>query len=91
MNLLLLPKEIQILIGEYNIEHRPRMRRVMNELIDKHTERIEYKHVCVTCDNSADEQYAKVIFWNTYSFCSEYCCYDWESDMRKSYNRSLRR
>jgi hypothetical protein len=31
MKMLLLPKELQDLISEYNVEHRPTMRVVMNE------------------------------------------------------------
>jgi hypothetical protein len=33
MNLLLLPKQLQDLINEFNVEHRPLMRVVMNELL----------------------------------------------------------
>ena len=36
MNLLLLPTELQNLISEFNVEHRPIMRLVMNELIIKY-------------------------------------------------------
>ena len=89
MNLLLLPKEIQNLISEYNIDHRPRMRRVMNELLDTHNDRDKNNKHCVNCGCSVNEQYSTFIFWNKYTFCGQYCSYDWESDTRKSYYRSL--
>lgn len=84
MNLLLLPKELQVLISEFNVEHKPIMRLVMNELLVKYKERIDNDTYCVNCGNLADEQYSTYIFWHKYEFCGERCIYDTERDMRKT-------
>jgi hypothetical protein len=93
MNLLLLPKELQDLINEFNIEHRPLMQVVMHELLMrvvlcelliKYEERIENDKYCVNCNDYAEEQYTRYIFWDRYTFCGEWCSYDTEYDLRKS-------
>ena len=74
MNLLLLPNQLQDLISEFNVEHRPLMRIVMNELIIKYEERIENNKYCDNnCGNYAEEQYSKYIYWNKYNFCRRWC------------------
>jgi hypothetical protein len=86
MNLLLLPTELQDLISEFNVEHRPIMRLVMNELIMKYKDRDENDKYCVNCGSYAEEQYSKYIFWHKYKFCGEWCSYDTEYDIRRYKN-----
>ena len=87
MNLLLLPKQLQDLISEFNVEHRPLMQVVMNELLIKCEERIENDKYCVNCGNDAEEQYSKYIFWHKYIFCGGWCSYDTEYHIRKTLRR----
>ena len=87
MNLHLLPKELQILISEYNAEHRPQMRKVCTELLKIHTQ----NHLCMNCEcDEIDHEYTRYIFWKKYTFCGAQCQYDSESDIRKDYLRSVR-
>jgi len=87
MNLLLFPKQLQDLISEFNVEHRPLMRAVMNELLIKYEERNENDQYCVNCGNGAEEQYSTYIFWHKYNFCGEWCSYDTEYHIRKTLRR----
>jgi hypothetical protein len=87
MDLLLLPKDIQNLIGEFNVEHRPKIQVVMNELLIKCEERIENDKYCVNCNGYAVEQYSNYIFWHKYTFCGEWCSYDTEYHIRKTLRR----
>jgi len=85
MNLLLLPEHLQNLIREFNVEHRPLMRLVMDELERYWILRIEEDKNCNHCFHEADEQYSTYIFWNKYNFCGEWCLLEFEYDARKSY------
>ena len=76
MNLLLLPKELKDLINEFNVEHRPKMKVVLNELLVKHNELTQ--NVCSNCGCHANKKYLTYIFWRKYKFCSEWCRYDIE-------------
>ena len=87
MNLLLLPNDIQKLIGEFNVEHRPKMRVVMNELVIKYEDRIENDKYCVNCNGYVEEQYSTYIYWHKYNFCGEWCSYDREYHIRKTLRR----
>ena len=87
MNLLLLPKELQDLISEFNVEHRQLMRIVMNELLIKYNDRIEKDKYCYNCDNYAEEEYSNYILWHKYKFCGTWCSYDTEYYIRKRFRR----
>ena len=88
MDLLLLPKQLQDLISEFNVEHRPLMRVVMNELLIKYEERIENDKYCDNnCGNDAEEQYSTYIYWHKYNFCGEWCRYDREYHIRRTLGR----
>jgi hypothetical protein len=39
---------------------------------------------------NAKDEYRRMIFWKRYSFCSAWCQYNTESDIRKSWKRSTR-
>jgi len=49
MNLLLLPKELQVLISEFNVEHRPIMRVLMRELLVKYKQCTDNDKYCLGC------------------------------------------
>jgi hypothetical protein len=87
MNLLLLPKALQDLIGEFNVEHRPLMQVVMDELNRYWIWRIEKDKDCVNCGNDAEEQYSTYIFWHKYNFCGGWCKSDTEYHIRKTLRR----
>ena len=54
------------------------------------TERNKYHHsICCNClSDNGDEKYGKIILWKQYAFCSEYCQYETERDLRKMWLRS---
>ena len=96
MNLLLLPKHLQDLISEFNVEHRPIMHVVMDELNRYWIWRNEKDKDCNNCLNYADPQYSKYILWKKYNFCGEWCRHDLEDHIRKCYrdykkSKTLRR
>jgi hypothetical protein len=79
------------LIAEFNVEHRPKMRVMLNELIEKHNNDIIMNSLCVNCGDCSDDNYTTYLFWNKYTFCGEWCQYDGITDMRKNYKNSFRR
>jgi hypothetical protein len=84
MNIKLLPQVLQDLIGEFNVEHRRQMRTVLYELLEYH---LKNKY-CMNCDYYyAEIKYTRDIFDDTYIFCSEWCQWDLEYDIRRNYNR----
>ena len=91
MNIILLPKELQNLVGEFNVEHRPIMKVVLNELLDKYKKKIDTDKLCYNCGDLMDDEYTRFIFWNKYTFCGGWCQFDVEHTMRKSYRRSLKK
>jgi hypothetical protein len=90
MNLLLLPKELQDLIGEFNVEHRFKTRVVLNQLLEKHNNRIIIDSVCINCGDCTDENYTMYIYWCKYTYCGEWCQND-GATMFKNYRKSLRK
>lgn len=91
MSLALLPKELQTVISQFNVEHRPIMRTVLSELLVKCKQRVKNSKWCVNCCDYANEQYSTYIFWRKYRFCSEWCRYDTESGMRKHYRNVVKK
>lgn len=92
MNLLLLPKETHQPTCTISAKNRDKMQVVMNELFVKYKECSDAHKYCANCGHHyPDETYTTYIFWRKYKFCGEWCRYDTESDIRKSYIRSLRR
>lgn len=61
------------------------------ELLDKYNRKQEEKMICCTCMNTAEEKYSKFIFWQYYAFCSDYCQWDMEHDIRKMWRRENRK
>ena len=89
MNLLLLPKELEDLIGEFNVEHKPQMQVVMKQLLLHHKKRACIYELCANCGSYKVEKYTTYIMWRKYTFCGELCQYDGETDIRKSYRMSF--
>lgn len=86
MNLSQLPKEIQILISEFNPEHRPKMRKVFKELRE-YISLVSMKYSqCGNCFDTGEQPIITYIYWQKYVFCSEWCHYDLESYIRKHSN-----
>ena len=74
-----------------NIDHTPKMRGFLNELLEKHKTRIIKDSLCINCHSDANEEFTRYIFWHKYTFCSYWCQYDTEYDIRKSYRRSVKK
>lgn len=83
-----LPKDIQILISEYNVEHRPTMRPVLVELKQRCKEKSEEYNHCCGCFDSP--QFTKYILFKKYVFCSEWCYHDIDTAIRQSYRKRIR-
>ena len=82
-----LPQVLQVLIGEFNADHRPKMVLVFNELLEKHNGRIIRDSSCRNCWNDADPYLTCYILFHKYTFCSDWCQYDLEHSIRKSWTR----
>jgi hypothetical protein len=75
MKLQLLPKEVQDLIGEFNVEHRPNMRLVLDEFLVKQKD-FENRYICPYCGkhlDEIDEKYSTYIYSQKYNYCSGWC------------------
>lgn len=77
MNIQLLPREIQILISEYNVDHRPKMNMVLDELLERFVE-YDYTYRCYNCGSNADPEYTINNLWGVYDFCGLECSIDSE-------------
>jgi hypothetical protein len=86
LNLAFLPKEIRILIDEYNVEHRPMMKLVMDELIKECSLRNYFNSICENC-LCKGELIETYILWKKYTFCSMRCRFETEDTIRRSYRR----
>jgi len=81
MNIKLLPRVLQDLIGEFNVEHRPKMKLVLEELMEYYT--------CMNCSSDFyDKRYTKTILSNKFVFCSKWCMDEMEHHIRKSYRKT---
>jgi hypothetical protein len=89
LNLAFLPKEIRILIDEYNVQHRHMMKLVMDELIKECSLRNYIHNICQNClDNLYNGELIETyIFWKKYTFCSEICRFETEDNIRRSWRR----
>ncbi len=85
MNLLVLPKTSQDFINDFKVECKKKMQSVMNELLIKNKEQLELNKYCYNCGSTPDEKYSTSIFWCNYQFCSNWCKYDTQYEIRKSY------
>lgn len=86
MNLQLLPREIQNLINEFNVQHRPQMKQVLEELLE--TQPVIYSDEPPTCSHCGADAVAELsthIMSHRFDFCSFWCRNDAEKFMRWSY------
>jgi len=90
----LLPKELQDLIGEYNVNHREMMYQVHNELFKNiihyqmqyvyiELKKNIYRYGCIKCDNCfcwvyEDDILKKTVYFRKIECCSEICKYNFE-------------
>lgn len=68
-----LPKPLQDIIGEFNVEHRPCYRAVLHEVVVAYQTRMERAQYCNGCEGVATEEYSAYFLWRKYHFCSEWC------------------
>jgi hypothetical protein len=81
MNINLLPRVLQDLIGEFNVDHRPKMKLVLEQLMESYT--------CMNCSSDfCDKRYTKIILSNKFIFCSEWCMDELEHHIRRDYREN---
>jgi hypothetical protein len=97
LNLILILKTITKFIMNLNllpeVSHREKMDVVFGELLKKETHQdcIVMSSYCDNdCGSISDSKYTKDILFNKYKFCSQWCQYDFEITIRKSWLRSRR-
>ena len=75
-----LPQSVQDMINMYNVDHRIQMKLVCQQLqwVDCNE--------CLNRINNTTSIY-KTILFNEYCFCSNYCAYHFEYDVRKQNRR----
>ena len=79
MNVLLLPQEMIDSIQFFQKEHQPKMKKVLEELIQHNKE----DFICVNCISEANKEYKSTIFGHEYHYCSIWCMIDFEDFIRK--------
>ena len=61
------------------------------ELIERCNQIQSEKRFCYNCrSDSTKDTHNRMIFWKAYTFCSAWCQYDTESDIRKSWKQFTR-
>ena len=64
---------------------------VKQELIERYNQIQAEKRFCYNCrSDSTRDTHNRMIFWKAYTFCSAWCQYDTESDIRKSWKQFTR-
>lgn len=83
--ILKLPKELQDLISEYNVEHRPMFTTVLQQL------HLRNNYICDNCQNlkTKTDVIIKCILFQKYRFCSEYCSYEHRFGILNSFKKKL--
>jgi len=61
---------------------------VHSQLLRAHFIREVKKSTCYKCGKCSNAHYDRSIFWKNYSFCSDRCQWETESDIRKSWRKS---
>jgi hypothetical protein len=88
MDIRILPKDIQDYIYGFNVEHRPKMKVVLSELIETYTE-IIYK--CSNCGDhlcEINESLSTCIYSYKLYFCSYWCQIDCVTNAYKQIRNS---
>ena len=75
-----LPQSVKILIGEFNADHREKMRSVLYELLVK-------ENTCWYCDEGFDNTKKEIqyIMFRRYAFCCLRCAADGEELIREQH------
>ena len=73
-----------------SIDYRSVMSRVLDQLVDECETRRWDDSMCCHCDDYADDQYTRHIFWRRYSFCGDRCQWEVEYDICKSHRQALK-
>lgn len=86
-----LPKELIDMIYEFNPDHRSQLNNVLDELEVKIPEYGTY--ICHTCDYEIEKEdiIESICLGYQGVYCSEYCRWDSEYDIRKELKRNIRR
>jgi hypothetical protein len=59
-----------------------------SELLHSHYTREVEQKTCYNCGSTSNPECASSIFWKNYSFCSDRCQWETESDIRKNWRKS---
>lgn len=86
----ILPNEIQDLINEYNVNHRPLMRKVLNELTQYGNTRCLCNKI-ITCNDEFQYEGLYIYPWKKYIYCSSECAEAGDSGVLKARYRWLKR
>jgi len=80
-----LPKELQDIIYEFNVEHRPLYGKVLKQIL------AIGNYMCDNCEKIISKSEAKIkfIFFQKYRFCSSYCSYNCRFDILNSFKRNI--
>ena len=68
-----------------SIDYRLVMAHVLGQLMDTYDTLVLERPRCYHCNDSADDEYARKIFWCSFHFCSDKCQWEAEHDIRRSY------
>jgi hypothetical protein len=84
----LLPRELQLEVSLYSVDHRPKYNQVMNELVVYSHKQKEEHSYCYNCyredvDNFDFSSKYTYVFHVKYTFCSSYCKWDTLYEMKK--------
>jgi hypothetical protein len=71
----LLPKDLQIIISEYDVEHRPKMKETLEEI----TYCVSYKYLCFICRTMKFGLYNFSNGLSDRKICSKRCCPKYKS------------
>jgi len=91
MDIRILPKDIQDYIYSFNVEHRPNMKLVLNELLETYTE-IIYK--CSNCGEhlcEINELLSSCIYSYKLYFCRDWCQINYMTDAYKQIRNSSKK
>jgi hypothetical protein len=83
-----LPKDIIILIEQYNVNHRILMKNILNELLSKYNHNLIIHSRCNNCASKSNQKFTKYIFWKKFSYCSDWCSFDNEYLIRNKYKNN---
>jgi hypothetical protein len=75
LRISLLPKDLQMIIWEYNVEHRPKMKETFDEI--RYCD--SYKYLCFICNSMKIGKYNFTNGLTDRKICSKRCCAKYKS------------